>query len=72
MGHVAFGEQELVIIGNRNDSRSNIQWKVPQSAMPFRSESGPALATGRTCAAWTSLRPPPLTILRPVKAHVSR
>jgi hypothetical protein len=69
--YVAFGEQELMIIGNRNESAVEHPVKGPQRAMPLRSESRAALATGRTCAAWTSLRPLPLTILRAVKAHVS-
>ncbi len=50
--------------------RSNIQWMVPDSASPLRTESDPPAATGRICAACTSARPPPLMICNPVIAHV--
>lgn len=31
--------------------RSNIQWSVPESARPLRTESLPSRSTGRICAA---------------------
>ena len=49
--------------------RSNIQWMVPESAMPLSTLSGPPASTLLMCAAWVSARPPPLINFMPVSAQ---